>query len=141
MCGSWWQNDSYRNFLEAEAGGRVTSLDIHAHKIKLINENAQRLHVADVVQAEKLDARQVAEEFPAETFDRILVDAPCSGLGLMRRKPDIKYHKTANDFQNLPKIQLEILESVAPTLKQWGIMVYSTCTITPEENQEVVAAF
>ena len=128
-------------FLEAEAGGRVTSLDIHAHKIKLINENAQRLHVADVVQAEKLDARQVAEEFPAETFDRILVDAPCSGLGLMRRKPDIKYHKTANDFQNLPKIQLEILESVAPTLKQWGIMVYSTCTITPEENQEVVAAF
>ncbi len=51
--------------LEAEAGGRVTSLDIHAHKIKLINENAQRLHVADVVQAEKLDARQVAEEFPA----------------------------------------------------------------------------
>ncbi|MGQ4819324.1 16S rRNA (cytosine(967)-C(5))-methyltransferase RsmB, partial [Enterococcus faecium] len=64
-----------------------------------------------------------------------------SGLGLMRRKPDIKYHKTANDFQNLPKIQLEILESVAPTLKQWGIMVYSTCTITPEENQEVVAAF
>ena len=78
---------------------------------------------------------------PAETFDRILVDAPCSGLGLMRRKPDIKYHKTANDFQNLPKIQLEILESVAPTLKQWGIMVYSTCTITPEENQEVVAAF
>ena len=128
-------------FLEAEAGGRVTSLDIHAHKIKLINENAQRLHVADVVQAEKLDARQVAEEFPAETFDRILVDAPCSGLGLMRRKPDIKYHKTANDFQNLPKIQLEILESVAPTLKQWGIMVYSTCTITSEENQEVVAAF
>lgn len=68
MCGSWWQNDSYRNFLEAEAGGRVTSLDIHAHKIKLINENAQRLNVADVVQAEKLDARQVAEEFPAETL-------------------------------------------------------------------------
>ena len=128
-------------FLEAEAGGQVTSLDIHDHKIKLINDNATRLHVEDVVHTQKLDARKAHEVFPEQSFDRILVDAPCSGLGLMRRKPDIKYHKSAADFQQLPKIQLEILESVAPTLKQWGIMVYSTCTITEEENQEVVAAF
>lgn len=128
-------------FLEAKKGGRVTALDIHDHKIKLINENACRLHVEDVVQTQKLDARNVQGVFPKESFDRILVDAPCSGLGLMRRKPDIKYHKTAADFQQLPKIQLEILESVAPTLKQWGIMIYSTCTIIQEENQAVVAAF
>ncbi|MGC6769270.1 16S rRNA (cytosine(967)-C(5))-methyltransferase RsmB [Enterococcus sp. LJL128] len=128
-------------FLEASAGGRVTALDIHQHKVKLIEENAVRLRVEDVVIPEKMDARSVKDNFPAETFDRILVDAPCSGLGLMRRKPDIKYHKTEQDFEQLPKIQLEILESTAHTLKQWGIMVYSTCTIAKEENQEVVAAF
>lgn len=128
-------------FLDAGQGGRVKALDIHDHKIKLIRQNAERLHVKEVVDTEKLDARKVGAEFPAEYFDRILVDAPCSGLGLMRRKPDIKYNKTPQDFQQLPKIQLEILESVSHTLKQWGIIVYSTCTIAKEENQEVIAAF
>lgn len=128
-------------FLDAAKGGRVKALDIHDHKIKLIRQNAERLHVNAVVDTEKLDARKVGEEFPAEYFDRILVDAPCSGLGLMRRKPDIKYNKVPEDFEQLPKIQLEILESVSHTLKQWGIMVYSTCTIAKEENQEVIAAF
>ncbi|MBP2097385.1 16S rRNA (cytosine(967)-C(5))-methyltransferase RsmB [Enterococcus rivorum] len=128
-------------FLDASKGGRVKALDIHDHKIKLIKQNAERLHVKAVVDTEKLDARKVGEEFPAEYFDRILVDAPCSGLGLMRRKPDIKYNKVPEDFEQLPKIQLEILESVSHTLKQWGIMVYSTCTIAKEENQEVIAAF
>jgi 16S rRNA (cytosine967-C5)-methyltransferase len=69
------------------------------------------------------------------------VDAPCSGLGLMRRKPDIKYQKQPQDFVQLPKIQLEILKNCAPTLKSGGIMVYSTCTIAKEENQMVVAEF
>lgn len=129
------------SFLDAAQGGRVKALDIHDHKIKLIRQNAERLHVKEVVDTEKLDARKVGTEFPAEYFDRILVDAPCSGLGLMRRKPDIKYNKAPEDFEELPKIQLEILESVSHTLKQWGIMVYSTCTIAQEENQEVVATF
>lgn len=128
-------------FLEKAAGGQVVALDIHQHKVQLIEENAQRLGVEDVVWGEKMDARQVRENFPAESFDRILVDAPCSGLGLMRRKPDIKYHKKPEDFQQLPKIQLAILESVAVVLKQEGILVYSTCTVTEEENQQVVAAF
>lgn len=129
------------SFLSAEAGGKVTALDIHEHKVKLIQENATRLDVSSVVEAMVLDARKVADTFPAESFDRILVDAPCSGLGLMRRKPDIKYNKTAADFARLPVIQRAILESVAPTLKKSGIMVYSTCTILAEENQQVVAAF
>lgn len=128
-------------FLDGAQGGRVKALDIHDHKIKLIRQNAERLHVKAVVDTEKLDARKVGEEFPAEYFDRILVDAPCSGLGLMRRKPDIKYNKTPQDFEQLPKVQMEILESVSHTLKQWGIMVYSTCTIAKEENQEVIATF
>jgi len=128
-------------FLDQEKGGRVTALDIHAHKVKLIEENAARLHVEDVVWAEKMDAREASERFEAETFDRILVDAPCSGLGLIRRKPDIKFSKKEQDFANLPNIQLAILESVAPTLKKDGILVYSTCTILDQENKEVVDTF
>lgn len=128
-------------FLDSEAGGKVTALDIHEHKIELIKDNAKRLQVTDVVETKKLDARTVGETFPAEIFDRILVDAPCSGLGLMRRKPDIKYNKRPEDFKKLPIIQLEILESVAPTLKSSGILVYSTCTFAPEENQEVINRF
>lgn len=128
-------------FLDPEQGGKVTALDIHRQKVNLILDNAQRLQVADVVDAEEMDARTVHEEFPAESFDRILVDAPCSGLGLLRRKPDIRYQKTAADFQRLPKIQREILESVAPTLKKNGIMIYSTCTILEAENQQVVNSF
>jgi 16S rRNA (cytosine967-C5)-methyltransferase len=129
------------SFLSAEAGGKVTALDIYPHKVNLITENAQRLAVSEVVQTEVMDAREVAQHFEAQQFDRILVDAPCSGLGLMRRKPDIKYNKQAADLQRLPEIQLAILESVAPTLKNSGIMIYSTCTIMVEENQAVVAAF
>lgn len=128
-------------FLDAEEGGKVTSLDIHPHKVSLIEENAKRLHVSDVVEAKELDARAVTETFPENYFDRILVDAPCSGLGLMRRKPDIRYNKQPEDFRKLPVIQLDILESVAPSLKPDGILVYSTCTFAPEENQEVVAEF
>lgn len=129
------------SFLSAEAGGKVTALDIHPHKVKLITENAERLAVSEVVQAEVMDAREVAQHFEEQQFDRILVDAPCSGLGLMRRKPDIKYNKQAADLERLPEIQLAILESAAPTLKNSGIMIYSTCTIMLEENQVVVEAF
>lgn len=128
-------------FLEASKGGEVVALDIHDKKIKLINDNARRLHVEDVVTARALDARKVDDVYPDETFDRILVDAPCSGLGLLRRKPDIKYQKKPEDFMNLQKIQLEILESVAKKVKEWGIIAYSTCTIMPEENQEVMRLF
>ncbi|MDR0921708.1 MAG: 16S rRNA (cytosine(967)-C(5))-methyltransferase RsmB [Lactobacillales bacterium] len=128
-------------FLDKEQGGKVIALDIHEHKLHLVEQNAERLHVADVVETELLDARKVQDVFEKEQFDRILVDAPCSGLGLMRRKPDIKYHKNSKDFLQLQKIQLEILESVAPTLKKSGIMTYSTCTIVEEENSQVVDAF
>lgn len=121
--------------------GKVTALDLHPHKVALIKENAKRLHVEDRIIAGTGDARQLEEKFSKETFDAILVDAPCSGLGLMRRKPDIKYQKKREDFLNLAKIQLEILESAAKVLKKGGIMVYSTCTITKCENEEVVAAF
>ncbi|MFI3621014.1 16S rRNA (cytosine(967)-C(5))-methyltransferase RsmB [Vagococcus fluvialis] len=128
-------------FLEEEKGGEVTALDIYDHKIKLIEENAERLGVSNVVQTKLLDAREVVTHFEDDSFDRILVDAPCSGLGLLRRKPDIKYSKSKEDFVELQKIQLEILESVVTKVKEWGIITYSTCTITSEENKEVIDIF
>lgn len=120
--------------------GQVISLDIHDHKVKLISEQAERLQLTNVSPTVQ-DSRKVAERFEAETFDRILVDAPCSGFGVMRRKPDLKYVKTERDVQQLAKIQLDILSAVAPLLKKGGTLVYSTCTIDRDENGDVVDAF
>lgn len=121
--------------------GKITALDLYDHKLALIQENAKRLGLAARIDTRKLDARQVADAFPAESFDKILVDAPCSGIGLIRRKPDIKYNKDLQDFASLQAIQLEILSSVCQTLRKGGIMTYSTCTIFKEENQDVIKAF
>ena len=121
--------------------GKVVALDLYDHKLDLIQENAQRLGVADRVQTQKLDARKVHEFFEKDSFDKILVDAPCSGIGLLRRKPDIKYNKETTDFASLQQIQLEILGSVCQTLRKGGIITYSTCTIVSEENFHVVEAF
>ena len=121
--------------------GHVTALDLYDHKLALIEENAQRLGLADKVKTQKLDASQVHQVFPTDSFDKILVDAPCSGIGLIRRKPDIKYNKDLQDFESLKAVQLEILSSVCQTLRKGGIITYSTCTIIAEENQEVIQAF
>lgn len=128
-------------YLDPNQGGKVLALDLYDQKIKLINQNAKRQHVADLVVAQQMDARQVSDHYPAETFDKVLVDAPCSGIGLIRRKPEIRYRKEIADFKNLQKLQLQILESAAWVLKQNGRLVYSTCTIVQEENDAVVAAF
>lgn len=127
--------------LDASAGGKVTALDIHQNKIKLIKNNAKRLGVEDVVEAIDLDARKVDNQFEDESFDAILVDAPCSGFGLIRRKPEIRYEKELSDSYNLQKVQLEILEAVAPKIKKNGIITYSTCTILKQENDDVINMF
>lgn len=127
--------------LDASAGGKVTALDIHQNKIKLIKNNAKRLGVEDVVEAIDLDARKVDDQFDDESFDAILVDAPCSGFGLIRRKPEIRYEKELSDSYNLQKVQLEILEAVAPKIKKNGIITYSTCTILKQENDDVINMF
>lgn len=121
--------------------GTVTALDLYDHKLALIADNAKRLGVAERVQTLKLDATAVHRHFPKDHFDKILVDAPCSGIGLIRRKPDLKYRKEAGDFVALQTIQLEILSSVCQTLRVGGIMTYSTCTIVEEENRQVIDQF
>ncbi|MCD2256221.1 16S rRNA (cytosine(967)-C(5))-methyltransferase RsmB [Agrilactobacillus fermenti] len=127
--------------LSASAGGQVTALDLYEHKVKLIQQNVQRMHLNSVVKTRLLDATTADTKFLEETFDRILVDAPCSGIGLLRRKPEIRYRKELTDFVNLKKVQLQILNSVAKTLKRGGTMVYSTCTIIKQENEMVVENF
>ncbi|HFI0633856.1 TPA: 16S rRNA (cytosine(967)-C(5))-methyltransferase RsmB [Streptococcus suis] len=121
--------------------GKILALDLYDHKLTLIEENATRLGLADKIETKRLDASRVHETFGPDTFDKILVDAPCSGIGLIRRKPDIRYNKAAMDFDSLKTIQLQILDSVCQSLKIGGIMTYSTCTIIAKENQEVIQEF
>lgn len=129
------------DFLDEPQGGKIIALDIHQHKIGLINENAKRQNVDNIVQAKPLDARKVLDEFPKNTFDRILVDAPCSGLGLMRRRPEIRYNKLKKDILSLQKLQIAIINAASKVLKPGGVLIYSTCTISTQENQEVVKKF
>ncbi|MGX6429025.1 16S rRNA (cytosine(967)-C(5))-methyltransferase RsmB [Levilactobacillus yonginensis] len=127
--------------LDAHSGGKVTALDLHPKKVALIEANAERLHVADRVDAIALDAREIDQAYPKKMFDRILVDAPCSGLGLIRRKPEIRYEKTPEDIQSLQRVQLGILDAVSAKVKPNGILVYSTCTILDTENTDVATKF
>ena len=121
--------------------GEIIALDLYDHKLQLIEEAANRLGLADKVQTKRLDAREVYQKFGKDAFDKILVDAPCSGIGLLRRKPDIKYNKENADFLSLQKIQLEILDSVCQSLSKGGIITYRTCTILSQENSQVVSKF
>ena len=121
--------------------GHVTALDIHKKKLNLVHQNAERMDVADKVSTKAIDARKADECFSKGEFAKILVDAPCSGLGLLRRKPEIRYSKTKQDLVNLQKIQLDILEHVSGLLAQNGELVYSTCSISIQENEEVVEKF
>lgn len=97
--------------------------------------------MADRIKTYTLDARKVNEKFADATFDKILVDAPCSGIGLLRRKPEIRYTKQPQDSVHLHQIQLAILMAVAPKVKKGGIITYSTCTILNQENDGTVQAF
>ncbi|AZV42215.1 16S rRNA (cytosine(967)-C(5))-methyltransferase RsmB [Peribacillus asahii] len=120
--------------------GQVYALDLHEHKVKLIKDQAERLGLRNV-KTQAADSRHVQDLFNKEGFDRILVDAPCSGLGVMRRKPDVKYTKTKDDIIKLSSIQQKLLDAAAPLVKQGGRLIYSTCTVDREENDRVAAAF
>lgn len=120
--------------------GDIYAYDLHENKLNLIKKSAHRLGINNVnVQAQ--DARTLQTVHEAETFDRILVDAPCSGFGVIRSKPDIKYQKTEKDILQLKQVQHDILNQVAPLVKTSGKIVYSTCTIEKEENEWQVKAF
>lgn len=119
--------------------GRVISVDIYEHKLKLIEENALRLGI-DIIEPKQFDATKLGTLYAGQA-DRVLVDAPCSGLGVLRRKPDSRWRKTEAQLEELPKLQSAILQSAADCVKPGGVLVYSTCTTEPEENERVVEAF
>lgn len=118
--------------------GSVTACDLHENKLVRIRQGAERLGIRCITTA-AADGRNFRPEWEG-AFDTVLVDAPCSGLGIIRKKPDVRYKK-ADDLFALPVIQSAILENAARYVKPGGVLLYSTCTILPEENQQITDAF
>jgi len=118
--------------------GTVISCDLHSHKKKLIQAGADRLGLS-CIEANTIDARTFRQEW-AESFDKVLVDAPCSGLGVIRKKPDIRF-KDPGELDALPAIQLDILRNACRYVKPGGTLLYSTCTVRKSENEDVVRSF
>lgn len=114
--------------------GEILAWDVHPHRVELIRKNAARLGLS-FVQAEVQDARMERPELFA-SFDLVLVDAPCSGLGLSQGKPDIRYAKTLEDIKALQTLQREILQNASKYVKSGGTLVYATCTLINAENSE-----
>ena len=123
---------------QMENKGEIIAIDIHQHKIKLIETNMKKLGI-DIVKAIVMDARNVNKQ--GRKFDKILVDVPCSGYGVIRKKPEILYSKNRENIEELAKLQLEILNSAADILKDGGELIYSTCTITDKENTDNIEKF
>ncbi|MBQ4312958.1 MAG: 16S rRNA (cytosine(967)-C(5))-methyltransferase RsmB, partial [Clostridia bacterium] len=115
--------------------GRIIACDIHPHRVGLIESGAKRLklHSIDALVRDALIPDDI-------TADRVLCDVPCSGLGIIRRKPDIK-NKRQSDIEQLPKLQYDILSAAAQSLKKGGTVIYSTCTLSCAENGDVVERF
>ncbi len=120
--------------------GEIVAGDVHPHKERLVAEQAERLGLRSV-QTIVADARELDSRFPAGSFDRVLLDAPCSGLGVIRRKPDLKWTKSEADIAAIAELQLSLLRVAGMLVKPGGTLVYSTCTTEPEENEAVVGAF
>ncbi len=119
--------------------GTIFSRDIHSHKIALMQDTIKRLDIKNI-NLQLKDATQFYKE-DEETADKLIVDVPCSGFGIVRKKPDIKYTKTENDIKELVSIQREILKASFRYVKKGGILIYSTCTLFEEENIENVNWF
>lgn len=123
-----------------ENKGSVVAYDLYEDRIRMVNELMQRTNTS-IVDARAHDATLNDTSIKLESMDRILVDAPCSGLGDLSHKPEIRFHVTPNDLDEICNIQKEILERSCTYLKKDGILVYSTCTLNKKENEKQVAAF
>lgn len=119
--------------------GQIIGTDIYLRKLGIVNKEAERLGIS-IVRTWPWDATKVDSEL-IEKADRVLADVPCSGLGVIRRKPEIKYKRQLSEFDSLPRKQLEILTVSAKYVKRGGILQYSTCTINKDENQKVIKDF
>ncbi len=117
--------------------GRLIGGDIHPARLNLVAENSKRLGIEII---ELYEVSQIIKNF-SQKADRVLVDVPCSGLGVLRRRLDARWNKKHEDIKKIPSLQYKILEDGYKCLRQGGILVYSTCTILPEENEEIIFKF
>ncbi len=129
---------SFAASIAMEGRGQITSCDVHAHKTGLIENGAARLGLSNIT-ARQQDATVCVPEW-VDTKDVVIADVPCSGLGIIRKKPDIRY-KNLEELKALPELQLAILENQAAYVKKGGVLLYSTCTVLKAENEEIVEKF
>lgn len=123
-----------------ENQGTIYACDIHDHKLKLMERNFKKLGV-NCVKTQLVDARLVKDFVKQESFDYVLADLPCSGLGVLGHKVDLKYHMTLESIDEIIQLQEEILSSCSNLVKKGGYLVVSTCTINKKENEEQVRNF
>jgi 16S rRNA (cytosine967-C5)-methyltransferase len=123
------------------ASGHVVALDRHERRLGLLLRDVRRLGLENVTGETRDSSQPLPERLTTPGFDRVLVDAPCSGLGALRRNPDARWRVQPEDIPRLAELQRSILRSAAPCLRAGGALVYSTCTLLPEENEAVVEAF
>ena len=129
---------SFAAAIAMEGCGQITSCDVHDHKTGLIANGAARLGLTNITVRQQDATRRVPEWENA--MDAVIADVPCSGLGIIRKKPDIRY-KNLEELKELPALQLAILENQAAYVKPGGVLLYSTCTVLKAENEEIVRAF
>jgi len=122
-----------------ENEGDLVAADIQTGKLSALESTAKRMGLQ--VRTASIDATDTTSMATQGSFDRVLVDAPCSGLGTLRRNPEIRWHLTAGKLGEFPPLQRRILENAAACVKGGGILLYSTCSVMPEENDDVVEAF
>ena len=129
---------SFAASIAMEGHGQITSCDVHAHKTGLIENGAVRLGLSNITVRQQ-DATVCVPEW-VDAMDVVIADVPCSGLGIIRKKPDIRYKDLA-ELKALPALQLAILENQSAYVKKGGVLLYSTCTVLKAENEDVVTAF
>ncbi len=119
--------------------GQIIACDIYEHKIKIINDNAKRLGI-DIIETVLHDAT-LTKPIWQDSADKVLVDAPCSGLGVLRRRPDLRWRRTEKDLPAFPPLQAAILQNAASYVRRGGTLVYSTCTTEEAENDCIIKDF
>lgn len=120
--------------------GMVTAIDINKGRLRILKETAKLQQLDNVITTVNTDLRTFPENNHV-TFDKVLLDAPCSGLGVLSKRADLRWNRKSEDMEELKSLQDELLDAASMLVKPGGVLVYSTCSIDPEENEERVAAF
>jgi len=123
--------------------GEIVAVDVHGHRIKLLEQNAKRLGIHSITTVVRDATRLLSGDgdIISRPFDRALVDPPCTGTGVLRRRPDLRWRRKPQDIADLTRTQADLLAAAAAQVKSGGVIVYSTCSIEPEENAQIVERF